>query len=527
MSKINDWLERFYEMAAELQEHPRAAVTNLWVGEPVTDEEIESIEEELGFDLDDTIKEFYRQCNGLQFRWMDRGSEHFNKNNYKGVSEDREIHGLRGDWDEAIGSIDIFPIRKALLGEEDEYGMFEDYDDDEFDWPLHPFDVFGAFGSAGLLLDEDSPRSFVRIGSDHDTDFDDSDEIELSDYLEFILRHRGMIDPRNNAFIQHYRDRNQDTTSVIPADQPRPSLDTVLPDRSDEITNDDLKAGPVRVRAEAYGEYWYGETRGEIIEAPEPPSDWTNATEFIKVAFDVGGVFYVTASKVKTFKEPNTYERARTDLDAFLNELLAASPEDRTVTLLKIASLNTSWNSYEIQTQTGTRKLTLNTKIPRYLALLGDLETPDALQWLLTLLESFVDVDLSETVQTPFGSDELYDPSDYASEGTDRYEYSVNLLLHTIGKLAIDHYNKTPFESLRTEFGDTFADRLSNVLTTFGKYSTERDIEYLTMMLEFLTDAIEAFPGGHDPNQHLVSLFNYSTPRSHEFGIEGEPLPLF
>lgn len=60
MSEKASWLARFHETVAELQKYPRVAVTNLWVGEPLRDEEIATVEDDLGFALDDALKKFYR-----------------------------------------------------------------------------------------------------------------------------------------------------------------------------------------------------------------------------------------------------------------------------------------------------------------------------------------------------------------------------------------------------------------------------------------------------------------------------------
>ncbi len=230
MSETNSWLEQFHQMVAELKEHPRVAITNLWVGKPATEEEIESIEEALGFKLDEALKDLYRQADGVQLRWMDRESEDFDNNNYEGIVTER-YSPLRGDWEQATGIIDIIPMRESLLDEEDEYGF---YDSDEFDEPLHPFDLFSPDNSAAILLNEETPGTTIRIGEGNDSTFEDSDEVDLNEYLEFIIRHRGMPNPRRGAYFTENSYYKEFQDLVIPAGQPRPSIDTVLPESSDD-----------------------------------------------------------------------------------------------------------------------------------------------------------------------------------------------------------------------------------------------------------------------------------------------------
>lgn len=225
MSETNSWLKRFHHMVAELREHPRVAITNLWIGEPITEEELESIEQELGFTLDEELKNLYRQANGVQLLWMDRESEDFDEDGYEGI-DTRHNSYLCGDWDQATGIINIIPLRDSLLDEE---GMNEFLNEgNTFDEPAHPFDMFSFFNTAVLYLNPQTPGTILRIGDDHDATFDDSNEINLSTYLESILRHRGMVDPRRGEFFSDKGYYREFSDLVIPADQPRPPIDDIL-----------------------------------------------------------------------------------------------------------------------------------------------------------------------------------------------------------------------------------------------------------------------------------------------------------
>lgn len=225
MSETNSWLERFHQMVAELQEHPRVAITNLWVGEPITEEELESIEQELGFTLDEPLKNFYRQANGVQLLWMDRESEDFDAEDYDGIDNEQSSY-LCGDWDQATGIINIIPLRDSLLDEQGMYAYLNE--SNTLDEPLHPFDMFSFFNTTVLQLNQQTPGTILRVGDDHDATFDDSNEIELNVYLESILRHRGMVEPRRGEFFSDRGYYSEFSDLVIPAGQPQPPIDEIL-----------------------------------------------------------------------------------------------------------------------------------------------------------------------------------------------------------------------------------------------------------------------------------------------------------
>ncbi len=275
----------------------------------------------------------------------------------------------------------------------------------------------------------------------------------------------------------------------------------------------------IRVRVPTSYGFVHGEAIGGKITAPDKPSDWTVSTDFIKVAFDIGPVCYVRSRNVKKFTKPNVYERAHADLGAFLNEMLAATHEQRAITLLKISSVSTSWNNYIIETPDGPINFTINADVRRYLHLLNQLEKPEAMQWLLTLIESFVGVDLSEDAEDfdfPVDAEDVFNPKEYWSGYKGSYSDLLTLLLDTIGQLVMKQYHVAPFENLRAGFGDAFADQLSTVLHALGEYCK---------MQPFLLQAIDALPGAYSADQtHGNPL--YSDYRSDQFGIEGEELPV-
>jgi len=130
--RLDDYLDRFKRMVAELAAHPRVRVTHCWYGAPVTDAEVARVEAALGYALAPEIVSFYRQANGLQLRWLDTGNESYVAGR-DDVTKTERAHYLCGDNDEANGVIDLLPLGECLV-------------DNDYDGQLHGDDWGSAFG---------------------------------------------------------------------------------------------------------------------------------------------------------------------------------------------------------------------------------------------------------------------------------------------------------------------------------------------------------------------------------------------
>ncbi len=262
--------------------------------------------------------------------------------------------------------------------------------------------------------------------------------------------------------------------------------------------------------------YWHGVMLEEKCDAPLTPEDWTGPTKFSKVAFDIGTVAWVRTSKVKKLKTPSIYERARADLPAFLRELLADPVEARAIKLSLFGGGSTSSLVNDITTADGVVKVITNDHVPRYLALLNELDRPAALEWLLTLVESFNGVNGAARFDIDVTTEEIFNPKDWGNVHKGDFESVINVLLGTIGQLLLERAHEGPIDSARTAFGDDFADRLTAVLATLGQWCR---------MQPFIALTIEGFPGKCDTRRNQLSPFSTDF-NSEQFGIAGETIPV-
>lgn len=211
---LDGYVERFEQMVAEMREHPRIAVTHFKISDPVSDDEIAMAEEKLGVELDDAIKTFYRQADGIQLRWKDRQGDH-----YVEGDDDTTITeftpDLCGGNDDAAGVVDIWPLTEVFV-----YNYYiqdltfewmadnttefdgEEYNMKAFFESVYPFDRYSFYRSTAFWAGKENPGSTVIMGDDHDASFTSSRITDFRSYLEFILAHRGSHEARRKQFIK-------------------------------------------------------------------------------------------------------------------------------------------------------------------------------------------------------------------------------------------------------------------------------------------------------------------------------------
>jgi hypothetical protein len=525
-----DWLARFEAMVDEMKDHERVAITHQWVGEPASDEDIAAVEEELGFELDQRIKTFYKQADGLQFRWMDRLDNTFVAERDEGTTTVRESY-ICGDNDDAMGVIDLLPLREALVDADYEERIWFDWMEDnetefrgddhnllEFSKQIRPFDRYSFYNSTAFWLGDGEPGTTVIMGDDHDATFTDSRITDLASYLELVLAHRGMPQPRRDELGKYagHREPRVVFESGDFEQSPLP-LGELLPDRSHLLTDEDLQSDePVRVTVTASG----NEVRGTVLgveDAPDAPSHWSRPTEFVEVDFDIGPVGYVVRPSVHVLRREDVYERALEDPAGFLSQAASVSSQERAEKLGKIGTGDNSSTGYRIETDDGEIDFLVNWHAKRYIALVGELETPEALDALLTVVEALLEDGL-DTSNTVSGQDEAYDPEEFENARTVNNGKLIGTLNGAIGVLLMESFNEDAYDSVRSRFGDGIADRLAAVADELeGEQLNYSDFP----MVEFFAAAVDGFPGSTEIQERDIGT-GYN---SEDFGLEpGRPI---
>ncbi|MGM0556342.1 MAG: DUF4234 domain-containing protein [Myxococcota bacterium] len=528
----DDWVDRFEAMVDEMREHPRVAITHYWVGEPATDADIQAVEEELGFEFDERIKSFYKQANGLQFRWMDKLDSTYVEERDSQTTTTRERH-ISGDNDDAMGVIDILPLRETFVDTDYEDRIWFDWMNDsetefrgdewnllEFSKNIRPFDPYSFYNSTAFFLGDGEPGTTVIMGDDHDATFTDSRITDLASYLELVLAHRGRPQPRRDEFGEYAGHRKPRVViEESDFDQSPLPLDEVLPDRSYLLTDEDLQSGePVRVSARTGS--GGGEVRGTVLgveDAPTSPMHWSQPTEFVEVDFDMGPVGYVVRPSTHVLRREDVYEQAVQDPAAFLKDIAGASSEERAEKLGKIGAGDNSSTGYRIETDEGEIDFLVNFHANRYVALLGGLETSEAVDALLSVIEALIEDGLDTSVSVS-GQDDAYDPEEFEGAKTVTNGKLVGTLNGALGVLLMESYNDEPYDSVRAKFGDGIADRLAAVADALeGEKLNYSDFP----MVEFFAAAVDDFPGSTELQVRDIGT-GYD---SEDFGLEpGRPI---
>jgi hypothetical protein len=208
------FLPQFYKMVDFLQEKGMI-VHHVWVNPPQEHDIIE-VEIELGYELDKSITDFYRECNGLQLLWSHPENANLDKK-IKFVGSKHFLNGYSITDDFSFdGAILIEPIKKVFLQDWYNHIYFDftiadkreiifankTYIEPDFSQRIKPFDRYTLFNEHAFFLDG-SPNPPVLMGDDYQACYTDSCLMNFSDYLEFILYHYASVQARRNFFSKY------------------------------------------------------------------------------------------------------------------------------------------------------------------------------------------------------------------------------------------------------------------------------------------------------------------------------------
>lgn len=206
------YLERFNRLVVELERHAKVEILTYHSFPPVRVQDIEKIEKQLGFKIDQAIKQFYQETNGLQLRWILRSNEDFKENVHK-FSE------AVLDWDYATveyrpedGCILFLPIEKVFDTDSEyikpnvsEVVLIEDasYTLTDFYKKIKPFDQFSHYCNMAFFINKKGQQQ-VLMGDEQHLCYTDSRLSNFESYLEFLLATKGVCQKRKQ-FYGHYQ----------------------------------------------------------------------------------------------------------------------------------------------------------------------------------------------------------------------------------------------------------------------------------------------------------------------------------
>lgn len=501
---MNDYLERFMIMVNELMADSRVRVTHFWAGAAVSEAEIKRVEEALGYALDDSIKAFYRQANGLQLRWLDTGSEFYIAGRDDSTITEHTDY-VQGDNDEANGLINILPLAECLVDRSYKEMLYFDWmnDDDKsefcgkpcglltFSKGLRPLDDFSFYNSMAFFLGDNEANPKIVMGDDHNACWTDSRTTHLTSYLELILQNRGGVQARRDVYGQYAGHRE---VPVVTESAPPTPLDSILPERA-QVSATEVADG-LRV---IFGDEHGGKTRGTVLgrlEGTSSPDYWSYNREFLHVAADGGGEVLIPFKKAAKLEANDAYESARANPDAFFKKLMSSTPLERFETM---ASVGINSFSYFGQSLTehaeGSAEdveFTIPERASRYTALLAGLTAELAVEALVTMIEGWLDDETNYGPSFPIEGPR-YNPDDYRGD-SGRYEDVIELAFSALALVVCRAYNEAAFDSIRARFDDRTADRIAALSKRLEQLPINQGASDYSNTA-FLLRAVEAMPG--------------------------------
>lgn len=197
-----DYLDRFKQQVEKLKEHPFVDAVRFWTFEPVSDQRMLEIEHSLGYSLDEYLKAFFKQTNGLHLGWYSKlahGDFYGIETNYDappgtwyaGFDETEKCEGYV-----AIMPLDGIIDPKLRLSDDinSNYQRTGDVPGSE----LHYLDKYSAFNDVCIYLNGRSGFGVV-FGEDHGAVYSKKDDYSFKQYMEAILKNYGALDGRMHS----------------------------------------------------------------------------------------------------------------------------------------------------------------------------------------------------------------------------------------------------------------------------------------------------------------------------------------
>lgn len=210
-----DYLNRFRQMVEKIREHKFVDNLRFWTFEPLSGETIQEIESALGYPIDEYVKAFFKQTNGLHLGW-------YSKLGYCDFYGYEEKSGaVPGTWyvgfdetEKCEGYAAILPLDGIINPKLRLLDEINPYYKREGDIPgsrLHYLDKFESFTDTCIYLNGRSEFGVV-FGEDHGAVYRPKDDYSFKEYMEGILRNYCALDGRmrskplsiNQIIKEHY-----------------------------------------------------------------------------------------------------------------------------------------------------------------------------------------------------------------------------------------------------------------------------------------------------------------------------------
>jgi hypothetical protein len=206
-----NYIEEFNALAIELAIYTKVELLGYHTFLGLTRKEIDDLEIKYNCQLDDTIRAFYSQTNGLQLLWIFKNNPNFDSKKYPEFQKNTAPVA----WDYAIenfekedGCLILLPLEDVLrklvspnIYQEDISFMGRTYSTIDFHSHLRPFDSFSYYCNMTLFLQENQ-APLVLMGDEQGSCFVDSICTDFATYLDFLITSKVLCSRRKEFFSQ-------------------------------------------------------------------------------------------------------------------------------------------------------------------------------------------------------------------------------------------------------------------------------------------------------------------------------------
>lgn len=232
-----NYIEAFNSLARELARHSKTELLGYHTFAPLSLVEIERLETTYHCQLDDAIRHFYTQTNGLQMRWMLKSNPAYHPEKYPPFHHTVAPvpwEYTEDNFEKEDGCVLILPLETILrsvvspdLAQQDVVIDQKNYSTIDFHTRIRPFDGFSYYCNMALFLQKNE-APFVLLGDESGTCFVDSKRMRFATYLDFVLASKG-LSARRKTFFSAQNGYQQPLIKKLPPKAQQPwSLDMLV-----------------------------------------------------------------------------------------------------------------------------------------------------------------------------------------------------------------------------------------------------------------------------------------------------------
>ncbi len=214
ITKLNAIVEELKSDSSKLVAHYKVLPPDL--------EAINRAEEKLGYKLDTSIINFYKECGGVQLLWLDENNDNFDRLPSKlPLEENLDQWYIKGEhlsffpegsiWIPSIETVFNTDWTDLIFADKDEFDSSITHDYEDF--KIQVFDWFSSFNDVAFLINGTSNPPLV-LGDDNGATYSESYLIDFNLYLELLIKSKGSIEVRVDFLNKNTNRELEETISL-------------------------------------------------------------------------------------------------------------------------------------------------------------------------------------------------------------------------------------------------------------------------------------------------------------------------